>query len=270
MRIVVWNMSHWQKSDELRREAWGALKLLEPDVALVQEAVPPPDLSQAYRPIGGARPWGSAVVGLTTRVKPVDSVQGRYNTKPASLLQTFPGSVAIASAQIEGNELVFVSMYGVIDNGYADTTVQRQLSDLVPLFDNASMSGRIVLGGDLNITTQWNGSQSRYRAWEATTLARIRAFGLVDCLDDRRAAGPLAGCACEDGEACRHVRTQRHSRSNRPWQNDYVFASEALLKQGQIIRAEAIDTPEWRPLSEHMPLVLDLDLNGRGVSPEVV
>lgn len=264
MRVVVWNMSHWQKSDELRREAWLALERLEPDIALVQEAVPPPELSQVYRPIGGARPWGSAVVGFTTHVQPINIVQGRHNQRPAKLLQTFPGSVAIASARIHGRELVFVSMYGLIDNGYADTTVHRQLSDLVPLFDNASMSRRIILGGDLNITTQWIGSESRYRAWEACTFARMRAFGLVDCLDQMRAVGPLAGCDCEDGETCRHVHTQRHSRSNRPWQNDYVYASEALLNEGQITRAEVLDAPELQLLSEHMPLILEVDLNGGG------
>jgi hypothetical protein len=34
-----------------------------------------------------------------------------------------------------------------------------------------------------------------------TTFARIREFGLTDCLDAHRGNGPLAGCGCVDGPA---------------------------------------------------------------------
>ena len=156
--------------------------------------------------------------------------------------------------------LTFVSMYGVIEHGYADTTVNRQLSDLVPLFDDPRYEHGIVLGGDLNITTQWNGKDLRYRAWEQATLVRMSGFGLVDCLDLKRPAGPLDGCDCDDGVACRHIRTQHHPRSSRPWQNDYVCASRALTTADTVTRAEVVDGPALRELSDHLPLIVELDL----------
>ncbi len=86
-------------------------------------------------------------------------MKGRASTVPTDLLQTVPGSVAVARARVDGRLLTFVSMYGVIENGYADTTVHRQLSDLSPLFDHPQLAHAVVLGGDLNITTQWTGRQ---------------------------------------------------------------------------------------------------------------
>ena len=46
MRIVVWNMSYWQKSENERAEAWAWLRDSGTDVALVQEAVPPAGRAQ--------------------------------------------------------------------------------------------------------------------------------------------------------------------------------------------------------------------------------
>jgi len=255
MRIAVWNMSHWQKSDVDRAAAWSWLRDAGADVALVQEAVPPDDVRSAvYRPIGGARPWGSAVVGLTTDVVAVTAATGRYNSKPVELLATLPGIVAIGAIEFAGNSLTLVSMYGLIDDGYADTTVNRVLSDLVPLFDDPARGKRLVLGGDLNISTQWVGAQERYRAWEQATFNRIAAFGLHDCCDLFRNPGRLDGCDCLDGDDCRHVRTQYHPRSGRPWQNDYVYASDALIAGSQVASCRVDDDPTVRSLSGHLEL----------------
>jgi len=259
MRILVWNMSHWQKTQQQRERAWQVIRDLGADVALLQETVPPSGATNlVYREIGGRRNWGSAVVGLTVEVRPVTQARGRESQEPADILTTLPGSVAIATAFVAKRPITLISLYGVIQNGYADTTVNHQLSDLTPLFDTPTTDRSIVLGGDLNITTQWTGSQLRFREREAATLARIRAFGLRDCLDLKRPEGPLDGCHCLDGDGCRHIRTQYHPRSERPWQNDYVFASEALVADGRLKSATAHDDAATRELSDHLPLLVDL------------
>jgi hypothetical protein len=210
MRIVVWNMSHWSRTEEQRRLGWSVLRdELAADVALLQETAPPEPYADraVYRPIGGHRPWGSAVVGFTVDVEAVYRAEGRANAEARSILDTHPGTVAVATAEVNGAPLTFVSVYGLIDDGYADTTVNRQLSDLTPLFDDPRLEGRIVLAGDLNITTQWTGEQAHYADWEAATLQRIRirGFGLIDCLGLHREGGPLQGCGCADGDRCRHI-----------------------------------------------------------------
>ena len=259
VRIVVWNLSHWQKPQSQRVKAWAWLRDFGTDVALLQETDPPDDVpSVVYRPIGATRRWGSAVIGLTTEVGAITQAAGRANSKPANLVLTHPGAVAIGTVGRAGRPLTLVSMYGLIDDGYADTTVNRMLTDLVPLFDNPILGREVVLGGDLNITTQWVGSQVRYRHWERATFDRIAAFGLRDCLDAFRADGALDGCGCLDGDGCRHLQTQYHPRSTRPWQNDYVFASTELVAKGDVTSAYVVDDPAVRPLSDHLPLVLEM------------
>lgn len=263
MRVVVWNMSHWSRSEEQRQLGWSLLREeLKADVALLQETVPPEPYADqtVYRPIGGRRQWGSAVVGLTVDVTKVEEAKGRASSGPSSILGSHPGTVAVASAEVDGKPMTFVSLYGLIEDGYADTTVNRQLSDLAPLFDDPRHEDRIVLGGDLNITTQWVGAKAHYARWEAATLERVSAFGFVDCLDLYREDGPLEGCGCVYEEQCRHVHTQAHRSSSRPWQNDYLFASPELA-HGALTKAWVhVENEAVRALGDHFPLVADLDL----------
>jgi len=259
MRAVVWNMSYWQKSETERASAWDWLHASGADIALLQEAVPPHGLrSVVYEPIGGSRPWGSAVIGFTLDLDPVTAVHGRANTRPVELARSHPGTVAVATFERGGRLITAGSLYGLIDKGYADSTVHRQLSDLSPLLDDPKLGKHLLLGGDLNITTQWIGRHARYRTWEAATFARIAALGLQDCFDKHRSAGPLDGCGCADGAGCRHIRTQYHAASTRPWQNDYVFATGPLFKLNSAARV--VDDATTRQLSSHLPLVLDFDL----------
>lgn len=259
VRIVVWNMSHWQRTGPDRAAAWSALQTLGADVALLQEASPPASVGNVvYREIGGRRPWGSAVAGITTRVRAINTVASRASRRPVELIHSVPGAVAVAEVPTRSGPLAVVSIYGLIEDGYAVTTVNRQLSDLTPLFDAPAWEGRVVLAGDLNLTTQWTGRDARYLPWHRTTFARIREFGFVDCLDAHRGNGPLSGCGCTDGPNCRHIQTLFHSASDRPWQNDYVFTSLSLLPL--VASASAVNEAGLRRLSDHLPLVVDMDI----------
>lgn len=261
-RLAVWNMSHWQTERSGRTlQAWDALASLDADVALVQEARVPADLqlSAVGREIGGSRPWGSAVVGFTTPVSPVLAARGVASDRETDL-QSLHGAVAVAQASIAGQSRTFISIYGMIENGYADTMVNRLLSDLVPVLDSSAHGGRIVLGGDLNITTQWIDDERRYRDWELATFARIAAFGLADCLDlTREIDGPWPECLCLDGEGCRHIHTQVHSNSPRPWYNDYVFASQELVVDGALVRSTVHREDKWLGFGGHFPVTVEFD-----------
>jgi hypothetical protein len=255
VRVAVWNLG-WNRTKAQLQMMWSILRdEIRADVALLQEAVRPVDAHSVWHPIDRGprrgRRWGSAVVGFTVEVEEVTMAQGRANSASQLLGRTWPGSVAVAKTGAGQPALTFVSLYGLIDAGYADTTVNRQLSDLTPLFDDPAHEKRLVLGGDLNITTQWTGSDKRYGIWEAVTLKRIAAFGLVDCLDLLRPPGLLEGCACSDGDRCRHIQTQRHHWSTRPWQNDYLFASAALTSENILKQAHVHDSDAIRALGDH-------------------
>jgi exonuclease III len=252
-RVVSWNMSHWQKTTKQRREAWDYLKSLEVDFALLQETVPPADLRPrtfVYRPggIDRNRRWGSAVVSFAEAIEPVQEAKSRHWKKAVNLHSTFPGSVAIAATN---SGFTLVSLYTVMEQGYAITTLHKQLSDLTPMFDSP-LGRRVVLAGDLNISTQFpEPDRSRHR----NALERLQSFGMIDAFSlDLPPRQALVGCPCGD-RPCRHVQTQRHSRSKTPWQNDYFFISNAFASMIKGCRTIHDGYP-WS-LSDHCPILLE-------------
>jgi hypothetical protein len=69
LTVAIWNMNHWQRTAEAPPAAWTYLRdVLAPDVALVQEAFPPADLTDAvYEPLPSVHgQWGSQL-SLSTK-----------------------------------------------------------------------------------------------------------------------------------------------------------------------------------------------------------
>jgi exonuclease III len=270
LRLATWNMDHWRRSDDLRQKAWDFLeRAVHPDVALVQEAVPAgrgcsvvfreggilDDRSNPRRDLG----WGSAVISYGPFLRPLVSAKGPFRPDDQPLLRTFPGSVAIAEV-VRDVPIVVVSAYGLIDRGYAETTVHRILSDLTPLIDERRGHG-IIIAGDLNVTTQWSekhrsflkGRHDECLRRDRNLFDRFAALGLHNVVV-RSGQGPLEGCGCDAGEECQHVQTQRHDLSDFPWQNDYIFVSEDLLRMAPIV--EVFDQEEVWQLSGHCPVAV--------------
>ena len=265
-------MDYWRRSDELRARAWYFLReRVRPDVALVQEAKPRAPHDGAVFREGGIHDdrsgeakdlgWGSAVVSFGPPLRGVDHALGPFRIGPNPVLRTFPGTVAVA--EVEAVEpLVVVSAYGLIDRGYADTTVHRLLSDLTPLIDERR-ARRMVIAGDLNITTQWSAKHRSFlRGYQRECLARDRelfarfiALGFHNLVRRSEEEGPLPGCDCADGHACRHVKTQRHDRSSFPWQNDYIFATTDIVERKPVL--EVFDREDAWELSGHCPVAIE-------------
>lgn len=242
-----------------RVDGWAYLRdHLPADVALLQEAAPREASGPIFRKggIGTNRPWGSAIVPRGVRLRELTDVTGPHSVTPASLYRTWPGAVVVAVAEPDDQPPVtFVGVYGLIDCGYAVTTVHRVLSDLTPLLDSR-LGKRLILGGDLNCSTQL---KPPHRERHRDLFSRFAGLGLVDLLalpgDDR---GRLDGCPCADSP-CRHVQTHRHPRSEVPWQDDYLFATKAMADR--LVRCEAIDhgDPDPWAFSDHCPIAAEFD-----------
>lgn len=256
LEVLTWNMAR-------RAKAWDFLSGVlmdgsdQPTVALLQEASPPDELGAIHRPggIGAGRPWGSAVLGRGLVLTELDEVTTRYSKHPNSLHQTWPGAVAIAVASLPGGDSVtFVSVYGVIDRGYAITTMHRILSDLTPLLDS-SHGRHVVVGGDFNCSTQLS---RPHRARHRNLFERFETLGLVDLVASCRDS-ELDGCPCDD-EPCRHVQTHRHSQSRVPWQDDYLFATSALADR--LVGCDVVDggQPDPWDFSDHCPIRAVFDI----------
>jgi exonuclease III len=144
---------------------------------------------------------------------------------------------------------------------YACARLHRMLSDLTGVFAR-SRRLPVIVAGDLNITTQIAYERQTQADTDggAAAFARIRAWGLTDCLGRTFTGRPLLeSCTCPDRDACSHVQTFRlkNRSDSRPTQLDYAFASPPLVSR--LTRSIVVDDDTaWR-LSDHCPLVLEFD-----------
>jgi endonuclease/exonuclease/phosphatase family metal-dependent hydrolase len=279
MRIATWNMHHCMESVEARMQAWDYLRdELGADLALVQEAVPPPSLASAYRPIDEDNwrlNWGSAVVALRPDVvlRPRPRVPlalwGTVDLTGDELPDSHPGACAVADVCDADGQLRFtaISLYGQWERVapcewiYSCARVHRILSDMTGVLCYA-YSTPVILAGDFNLTTQvaFDGQTQADTDGAVAAFARIRAWGLTECVALTRDSRPrLEGCECAEGDACSHVQTFRYQKrpDARPTQLDYVFVSESLVPAVRECRV-ADEVAAWA-LSDHCPIVLDIE-----------
>ena len=254
LRLLTWNMNYWQQRRD-HDAAWAYLDDLDWDVALLQEAVVPVTWTghAVFRSdgISATRPGGSAIVSRPP-LEPLDTVTTRYSTTPAPVDHSHPGAVAAAVIHPpKGEPITVVSVYGLIEYGYAVTTLHRILSDLTPLLDT-SIGRRLGIAGDLNCSTQL---APPHRARHKTVFDRFVSLGLVNVTERRLDDAALDGCPCAD-EPCRHVRTHFHSRSQK------AVAGRLRLRVGVArydARCEVLDrTAAGRPLSDHAPVMVSI------------
>ncbi len=263
LRILSWNIAH-------TTEAWRRIGELGADVALLQEAVPPPDgygdLSYVAPPssdwrctVRGVRSFATTVVRLDDRLRfepvatvPLDEVAGD------SIGTSHPGQFAIARLGLDGLSVTVVSLYGVWERQtgvgiYAEASLHRALSDLTPLLQQRSP---LVIAGDLNIFRGYTlDGEAYWRPRYESVFDRLAAYD-VDFVGPR-GTGALDNCRC-GGAECDHVRTYRHQRKvdSRPDQLDFVFANGAARKLLQ--DCQVVATDETWAVSDHAPILTTL------------
>lgn len=235
MKIATWNMGYWQHKNQAQR-AWEYLEnVIAPDVALVQEAVPPKQGAYSdhfiWKEIGGHRNWGSGVFSKGLPLQELDFDNGRK------------GAVVAAEVTLQdGSMLTVVSLYGVIDQwSYATTTLHRAVSDLTPLLVGKMGRRRVLIGGDFNAS--WPCDKEYGSRSHRIFFKRLQDFGLVDCLGGFRA---------------KPVQMHRQHQSTISWENDYIFANRAV--KSRLMSCDVVDDSAVRKLSDHNPVVAVVDL----------
>src|SRR5688572_5152828 len=175
LSVTSWNMAH-------RVESWDWLLQMRPDIALLQEAVPPPHAvrqrpgASFYPPIDHPNEW-KTLAGysrdFSTGIACFNPKLGCIPKKPAplaqatstSLVTSHPGSFALADMYLpDGTMITVVSIYGIWYRqpgigSYPEATLHRTISDLAPIFQSPP-SGGIILAGDLNM---YRGNNDRWR-----------------------------------------------------------------------------------------------------------
>jgi exonuclease III len=278
MRVVSWNMNHCLRSAESRARAWEYLmNELKADIAIVQEASPTDGMTAVYRAIDASNPryrWGSAVVAfrddleLQERKRVPLADCNMQPVRPNELPDSHPGASAVADVLSSAGEklLTVVSLYGqweTMPDGrtiYSCARLHRMLSDLTSVLSKAKRDN-LMVAGDLNITTQiaYEGQRDVETDGAAAVLARIKSWGMKDCIAETRHTRPrLENCTCPEPDTCVHVQTFRlaNRENSRPTQLDYAFVSEKLATR---LRAcEVVHAPQAWALSDHCPIIVDL------------
>jgi endonuclease/exonuclease/phosphatase family metal-dependent hydrolase len=278
VRLVTWNMNRatWQgrkrfdTSADHGRAAWDVLGSFEADIALVQEATPPPpDLvrpptatqpagvdREAWRSLPGPmRWWCSAVAAWEVDVQ-APSDEGRC--EPLDVSQK--GAYAVGVVTINDTPVVVASVYALWDYGwlpqgakprYAHTSLHRAISDLTPVLDSGVHGMSVIVGGDFNTSSQF---PSPHRDAFRTVHDRLSGLGLHNV--SLRAEGELLdGCPCAD-EPCRHLQTYEGPI---PYQDDYLYMSADLVPHTRLVRIDRTATVQ--AVSDHFPLMVDVDLS---------
>lgn len=272
MRIASWNVGYWQRG--ARSGYWNSivrtLREARVDVVLLQETSPVFELEGVFeelskRPNGLSYGWGTAVMSLNPNIgiRRIPWVPADGHVPAGSFGCSHPGTVAVAELQVAEQVLTVASVYGrMFDGGnqrsYASTTMHRIISDLVPFLDRHGRIPEVIVGGDFNCTTQWE--RPRDRLMDSSVFQRLQDHGTVDLLRDRFPdRRVLEDCFCPEAGGCQHVRTLRHGdqKDSRPFQDDYIFASDALAARAA---AFVLDTEDVWAISDHCIVGVDLDL----------
>ena len=276
VRLVSWNIAH-------RLEPWRQLPSAGVDIALLQEAGPPPsDIGKAVQIDPGpwvtegqpaSRRWRTAVVRLSDRVRmsprataPLGLASG--DELPVSRMGT------LAAADVElietGERFTVASVYGLWEGPlpsvegswiYADASVHRVLSDLSALVGRQELPPLLV-SGDLNILHGYGEEGSPYWAERyETVFARAAALGLTfvgpQAPDGGHPAKPHPEELPAESGNVPTFRTKLADPASATRQLDFVFASDALAKRVSV-RALNEDA-EWGP-SDHCRIAIDLSL----------
>jgi len=176
--VLVWNMGLGFRRKNATENWRPLIELMDEhvaDVVLLNEAgVPlpklPEDIDALYEPTGTTgrdlrrdgkpvpRRWATAVV--STRGRPIEPVaaqaKGRYGRRPNIPFEpSRPGSWAAGVVEADSlGRITCVSLYGLLEE-ISDASVPRSLSDISPIFTDPDYAQLVLVGGDLNTSTQW-------------------------------------------------------------------------------------------------------------------
>jgi len=273
VKILAWNIAR-------RADAWRRLRESDADIALLQEATPPPadmaaefDIDPAPWRTDGAglnRAWRTAIVRLSERVS-VQHLEARplAEAHRGDLAISRPGTLSAAIVTPRtGDSLIVASMYApweephraAASSGwiYADASAHRVISDLSVLIGRQE-GHRILAAGDLNILKGYGEHGSDYWAGRyATVFHRMAALGLSFVgpqVPNGQAADPWPQELPRTSHNVPTYHTSHQSPATATRQLDFVFASAGLA---ECTHVSALNSPEqWGP-SDHCRIQIEV------------
>ena len=233
-------MAHWshKKHD---KDSWNYfVNELDYDILLFQESYPNMEILDknklVWNEIGDNRPWGSGIYSK------------KYKIRELNFNNSFFGAVTASEITISDDlALIVISLYGLFEKIgnviYATPNLHRILSDLTGILQSRGTKHRVIIGGDYNVSVQIDLDPNYPDNDNKLVFDRLENFGLVNCYDNYYSD---------------FVQTHRHSRSEKPWQNDYFFISKKL--SNYLVNCEVIVDESIVKYSDHNPVLIELEI----------
>lgn len=232
LRIVTWNLAAntVSRSWGVHVSAWRALIGLRPDIALVQEALPPPTWLIRDGALARDRSetrWTSMILA---RESALFEVAGHRDLREHGRLTT-------ARAEILDQSALLASLHAKTE----PATVPH-LEALVTRVWETAEGGQVILGGD------FNSCRAAEAAWPG--LGHLAFF---ERLDQR-----MFNCHWR-----LHGREEQTflRKGSRPFQDDHIFVSPNL--GSRIRKCEVLTSAAFASVSDHLPIRVELDLSPR-------
>ena len=258
--LVCWNIEH-------KHASWRVLHNMEADVALLQEARPPPaDVGISIRDINDPGEWPEgragrvAIVRLSDRL-PVQFIEKSFTNTPdllaAARVQPPHAEAFIVVSICPEYEYPHALVPGKMKN--VDNSLHRSISD-ISAFIGRPKHHRVIVAGDF--TVMRGPSEYRDAYWSArekTVFDRMDALGLQCVGPDApqgRQADPWPLWLPTESKNVPTFRRIGTSWADAEAQLDYVFASKGMVDAVRV-RALNNDADEWGP-SDHCRLVIEV------------
>jgi endonuclease/exonuclease/phosphatase (EEP) superfamily protein YafD len=251
MRVITWNMGMADRSRRFVKthdQAWRYLLGLSPDLAFLQETLPPDWVESEGRVVRDPfEKWGSLIFSSRLAIEP-------FALPENSPLRALPNYLAFAEVPLpDGTQAIAASIHapprraeGDVLGGRDPEKLRRSVEG--PKYNDAIFAGlaplvegrRFILAGDWN-TARRQGTERDSRAGEEF-FARVREAGWHDCVWGKR----------QD-----EIRTW--FGPGKLQQDDYVFCDPSLRESVDEVSV-AEDAATERHLSDHAPLIVDFDV----------
>jgi len=234
----------------LHDQAWHYLLGLAPDIALLQEALPPGWVRTEGTLVHGPITWWGSVI-FSPRL-PLE----RFRLPEESNLHALGRYLAFATASLpDGSDALIASVHAVARKatkaqlGSLDAAVVSRRSAGRPRVNDVVFAGiePIVREKPFIVSGDWNTARLFDSVYEGTAGAEFF---------DR--AGERAWFECARKMHPEEVRTWFRP-GNRPYQLDHAFCDAALWERLKDVRV-GTDAAEELGLSDHAPLILDFDI----------
>ena len=239
VRVITWNMGmadRWRRFVKTHEQAWRYLLGLSPDLALLQETLPPGWVESEGRVARDPfERWGSLIFSPSLAIE-------AFALPESSSLRALPNYLALAEVPLpDGTQAIAASIHapprraeGDVLGGRDPAKLRRSVEG--PKYNDAIFAGlvplveghRFILAGDWN-TARHQGTERDSRAG-AEFFARVREAGWYDCVWAKRE---------------HEIRTWFGPGALQ--QDDYVFCDSSLgelVGEVSVEEGAATETPE--------------------------